>query len=1043
MGFDPMKLRMTNINAAIVAVVMVMVLLLSSLMATLSVPEDRYREVPDGDGLTDQETFLSQEREDFTPSTPEESIRVILDEMGVVGMDDYRPMLKLFKDLSELEGKKGFTNIQPYYGRYNYGYGFEGIHPPLKSMAMDDGDGGPSVQTPTVPGSEFPDPGMQDRDVEEADIVKLVGDRLYVLNPYRGLQIIDLSDPDNPTIMGRARLLGTPVDLYVVDSRAYVITSKTFNFWYQYTYDHWTANMGRSDVAFRLGSEISIIDIEDPSDPQVIEEVTVGGFITDSRRVGDVLYFVSSVRSFYGHTKEGSDEDKTYVMSINMGNPWDIYMVDEVSFSGGSNHIHVTKDTIYVAQPSEDSTWDAVSTITLVDISDPNGDIVVLDEFTVKGKVDDRFQLDYYAGTFRVVSHREIQSGRTWNDMSYLSIFDVTNPSFVYQIGELEIGDDGELKATRFAGDRGYTIHLPRPTRIDPLDVLDLSDPTDPKLCDVLEIPGWVEHLEVRGNKILTIGVADAQGRQVAISLFDVTDPYEAILEERIVLDGSRSSSVANWDPKALNVLDDEGLMLIPYTSQGRDEYGRYRTESGIQIIKFDLEAGALEEGGSYSQVGTVTRTRILQDRVVSTSVKFLQVADLTDPDDPKVTAVLELSPIVVDAHVTGDFIAEIVGEHSNLGLGLCIRDRDYREGDPASATMDIDDNVSRWIWNGDLLYLFKVESEDKVHWAKVTTVDLSDPVRPKVTSTYSFSVLGNDYSYAYNRYGMFEDYYDFEPDVMDYDYMPYRYYEPITYENPLLVDEGLMVYINGGRVYSLDLSKPTEPRLASIIPLKETDIVDVRAVGRTLLITDGDVVERDTGTYYTRAMKYYLSRIDLTDPATPNYYLTLNIPGIPVGADESGHHIYTTAYWMFENSKIVRTLNVVSLGISKATLVSAHDITDCDGIELEGDRAVVTEYDEGQLDIMSLDLAYQGGIDVSTTITVEGDLRSPILSGGYMFLSAYSEDGLLVYSIEETGTFSELGFYTVDRTIDSIQVVDGTAYVVQGIYGLTSIGLG
>jgi hypothetical protein len=70
------------------------------------------------------------------------------------------------------------------------------------------------------------------RDVEEADIVKLVGDTYFILNPYRGLIIVDVSNPDEPDILGRSRVYGEPVEMYIVGDNAYLVVRARYQYWY-------------------------------------------------------------------------------------------------------------------------------------------------------------------------------------------------------------------------------------------------------------------------------------------------------------------------------------------------------------------------------------------------------------------------------------------------------------------------------------------------------------------------------------------------------------------------------------------------------------------------------------------------------------------------------------------------------------------------------------------------------------------------------------------------------------------------------------------
>lgn len=88
------------------------------------------------------------------------------------------------------------------------------------------------------------------------------------------------------------------------------------------------------------------------------------------------------------------------------------------------------------------------------------------------------------------------------------------------------IGKPGEqVYGVRFVGDRGYVVTF---RRTDPLYVLDLSDPADPRRAGELEVPGFSDWLyPVDGGLLLGVGKeADASGRVqgVKVALFDVRD---------------------------------------------------------------------------------------------------------------------------------------------------------------------------------------------------------------------------------------------------------------------------------------------------------------------------------------------------------------------------------------------------------------------------------------------------------------------------------------------------------------------------------------
>jgi hypothetical protein len=69
------------------------------------------------------------------------------------------------------------------------------------------------------------------REIIEADIVQAQGDILYVLNRYRGLVLIDMTQPDQPSVIGRAPFQAQPVDMYLRDGKAYIVMSDYFVYW--------------------------------------------------------------------------------------------------------------------------------------------------------------------------------------------------------------------------------------------------------------------------------------------------------------------------------------------------------------------------------------------------------------------------------------------------------------------------------------------------------------------------------------------------------------------------------------------------------------------------------------------------------------------------------------------------------------------------------------------------------------------------------------------------------------------------------------------
>jgi Beta propeller domain len=102
-----------------------------------------------------------------------------------------------------------------------------------------------------------------------------------------------------------------------------------------------------------------------------------------------------------------------------------------------------------------------------------------------------------------------------------------------------------QVYAVRLLGERGYVVTF---RQTDPLYMLDLSDPTDPKTIGELKAPGYSDYIYPIGvNLILGVGKdATTSGlvQGVKVALYDVSNP-EAIVELATKSIGKRGSTSA------------------------------------------------------------------------------------------------------------------------------------------------------------------------------------------------------------------------------------------------------------------------------------------------------------------------------------------------------------------------------------------------------------------------------------------------------------------------------------------------------------------
>lgn len=505
--------------------------------------------------------------------------------------------------------------------------GFAGTSPPSA--------GGADAGAPASDAGARADDGAESRTVEEADLYRFVGDRLYVLNSYRGLYVFDVSDPDHPRELGRMPLVGHPVEMYVRGDRAYAILSDYFTYWYD------ERAFDEAGLSPYWGSRIVAIDLSDPEDPTELGDVLLDGYVADTRLVGDVIYAVANRYAWWGTpgVRESETRDLTMLTSIDIGDPTRITEVQRMELEGLGWFVHATSDAFVIAGTQYDETsWEAHTEVRYVDISDPSGRLAARGTLRLEGSVQDDSALDVRNGQLRLLTRDS--DGIT----THVRIFDATLPDTLPLLGQLDYEYAGSVFGTTFDDDRLYMIHY---MTIDPLEVVDLSDPTAPYIAGILEMPGWVERIAANGDRLVGLGVDDSDGaRRTSLTLFDVSDPANPALLDRENVDAEWAWSTATWERKAWTVDWAEGIALFPYSGYGStgtwDDY-----HHALSIV--EIGRSSLTRRGTVEAPASVERGFLRDDRVYALSQAALQVVDIRDRARPVATSTIELARSITD----------------------------------------------------------------------------------------------------------------------------------------------------------------------------------------------------------------------------------------------------------------------------------------------------------------------------------------------------------------------------------------------------------
>jgi hypothetical protein len=445
---------------------------------------------------------------------------------------------------------------------------------------------------------------------EEADIWKIDGSTVYFFNQLRGLQVLDMSNPADPRLTASLRMPALGQDLYVIreddGSRRLVLLTQDW-----------------SPDGEQWKTSISLVKFNGAT-PKVTHQQEIPGGLSESRLVGDRLILVTS--------ESGKSESR---ISEWLLKPEQAPLADgETTVKGNYPLIAAGADWLAVSvDPQGDGNKSEVSVFAIK----PTGLESMGAPIRTEGVIFSKFAISWNNHVLTTVSNKGrgsresvsvVENFRAWDP-------DAIRPMVIEErLGALELAKGEDLYAARFAGDRVYVVTF---LQTDPLWVVDLKDPRNPTVSGHLEVPGYSTYLQPVGNYLFSVGL---ESGTVAASLFDVTDPANPGLVKRLNLGNSYSYSEAVWDEKAVKVLPDAGLVMIPVSSP--DPSGKWK--SAVQLLDLDAANGVLAARGVIAHEFEARRSAMVGDALVSISQRELIAADIADRDAPSILSEVSLA---------------------------------------------------------------------------------------------------------------------------------------------------------------------------------------------------------------------------------------------------------------------------------------------------------------------------------------------------------------------------------------------------------------
>lgn len=430
---------------------------------------------------------------------------------------------------------------------------------------------------------DFSGTNIQVEGVDEADLVKTDGRYIY-LAIRDSIVIVQAYPPLEAKIDSIIPLNGSAGDILINGDKlaALIFPEETV-----------LLQIGMKPlprIFYEPSVKIKIFDISNRSLPKFERDIEFDGSYVASRMIGDYIYLISNMPVFSNTTYVKLPEIKTsgltvaipassiyYVNSTDHAyNYVNIFAVDikdsrkpithETILAGAANDIYVSKNSIYVTIPKfkPNSSWSEETVILKFEIDD--GKIRFTADGVVSGWLLNQFSMDENEGYLRIATTIGNQWFRTGlkNNVYVLD----SNLKIVGRLEDLAPGE--EIYSARFMGSRCYLVTF---KKVDPLFVIDVSDPSNLAVLGKLKIPGYSDYLHPYDETHL-IGLGkEAVGSEsgdfawyqgVKISLFDVSDVSKPREISKCEIGDRGTDSPALKDHRAFLFSRSKNLLVIP-----------------------------------------------------------------------------------------------------------------------------------------------------------------------------------------------------------------------------------------------------------------------------------------------------------------------------------------------------------------------------------------------------------------------------------------------------------------------------------------------
>jgi hypothetical protein len=411
-----------------------------------------------------------------------------------------------------------------------------------------------------------------------------------------------------------------------------------------------------------------------------------------------------------------------------------------------------------------------------------------------------------------------------------------------------------------------------------------------------------------------------------------------------------------------------------------------------------------------------------------------LQALDITDRDNPAQLAAMDLARPVDRFAVINGYGVEVAGDWYRGDTEIVVTPANAPDTTTPVARLRVPAPYAQSYVDGSILWLtaWNYDSTTGNQTAWLQAVDLTDPTQPRLRG----KLMMNPQDLAW--WGWWSWGYGNETQLVGHALAlhPYHY---SCYGNGCPAPTPDIVEV-------FDLSNPDAPQLASTVVLPNSDWSwGLNTVGNFAWITHYEWVPNSNW----QNVRYFIDRIDLSNPYAPNLLPKVNVPGVFFQASDDGNTVYVEEVsWSSDYSTTTTTIHSLGLSGDVATLEGSVSLNGYPGGQAvsSGQAYVQTwswsqQNSQSQVLLATVDLTAMNLSNVQGLNSNSGWLMKA--SGGKLFISAgWFDYGLLVYDLTSPDVPAYQGFFRTDGYVEDIVVSGGVAYLPSGYYGVPMIDL-